>query len=125
VPTRLARGITTDEGYVEALTTRLLHHRETWVEVAGALFALLTAAAGRPSWDHCDTVARILTECGLRVGPAGVDRWDVMEWVRPVSATLRRATGEKMLDRTGTEHDHRAVALARRALWPEADDAPR
>ncbi|HSP59456.1 MAG TPA: plasmid pRiA4b ORF-3 family protein [Ornithinimicrobium sp.] len=118
VPTRLARGLTTDEEYVEALATRLLHHRDTWVEVAAVLFALLTAATGRPSWDHCGTIARILTECGLRTGPAGVDRWHVMEWVRPVSAAFRRATGEKVLGPTGREQDHRAVALARLALWP-------
>ncbi|MGC5583791.1 plasmid pRiA4b ORF-3 family protein [Ornithinimicrobium sp. W1665] len=119
VPTRLARGLTTDQEYAEALATRLLPHRDTWVEVAGVLFALLTAAEGRPSWDHCDTIARILTECGLRTGPAGVDRWHVMEWVRPVSAAFRRATGERSLGRAGTEQDHRAVALARLALWPE------
>ncbi|OLT20558.1 hypothetical protein BJF81_04620 [Ornithinimicrobium sp. CNJ-824] len=117
--TKLARGLTTDEEYADALAARLLHHRDTWVEVAGVLFALLTAAEGRPSFGHCDTIARILTDCGLRTAPGGVDSRHVTQWVRPVWSALRRAAGERLLDRTGREQDHRAVALARRALWPE------
>lgn len=119
VRTPLARGLTTDEEYVDTVAARVLHHRNTWVEVAGALLALLTAAEGRPTSEHPDTIARILTDCGLRTTSAGVDRWHVAQWVRPVSAALGRATGERLLSRGDTEHAHRAVALARRALWPE------
>lgn len=116
--TRLAQGLSRDAEYVAALVTRLLHHRDTHVEAAMALFALLTAATGRPSLDHAGDIASVMTECGLRTGPTGVDPRHVTEWVRPVWATLRRATGERSLRRTGDTHDHRAVALARSALWP-------
>ncbi|WP_134772962.1 plasmid pRiA4b ORF-3 family protein [Ornithinimicrobium flavum] len=121
VRTPLARGLSTDEEYVDAVAGRLLRHRNTWVEVAGALLALLTAAEGGPSREHDGTIARILTDCGLRTTPGGVDRRHVAEWVRPVSAALRRARGERLLSRGGADHDHRAVVLTRRALWPGED----
>ncbi|MFC6420999.1 plasmid pRiA4b ORF-3 family protein [Ornithinimicrobium tianjinense] len=118
--TRLAKDLRTDEEYVAAVTGRLLHHRDTFVTAARALFALMTAATGRPAWEHSDVVARIMTDCGLRTGPLGVDPRHVSEWVRPVRATLRRATGERLLHDGPHPLDHRAVALARAALWPQA-----
>lgn len=116
--TRLARDLSTDEEYVAAVTNRMLHHRDTFVTAARALFAVLTAATGRPAWEHSDVIARILTGCGLRTGPLGVDPGHVSEWVRPVRATFRRATGERLLHDGPHPLDHRAVALARAALWP-------
>ena len=122
--TPLARGLSTDEEYVAALTARLLHDRDTFVSAARALFALLTAATGRTSWEHADVIARIMTDCGLRTGPLGVDPRHVTEWVRPVRGALRRATGERLLDRGPHPHDRRAVALARAALWPARQGRP-
>lgn len=118
LPTRLAQGLGTDEEYVAAVAARLYRDRDTFVSVAKGLFGLLTAATGRPAWEHGEVIARILTACHLRTGPAGVEPQHVVEWVRPVWMALRRASGEKGMGR-GSQHDHRAVGLARAALWPE------
>ncbi len=117
--TRLAQSLTTDEEYVAAVASRLLHHRDTFVEAAMVLFALLTAATGRATLDHRHEIARIMTDCGLRTGPVGVDPRHVSHWVWPVWFTLQQAAGEQVMDDAVGSHDHRAVALARAALWPE------
>lgn len=115
--TRLARSLSTDEGYVEALAARMLHDRDTFVQAAKALFALHAAANGRPSLDDAAEVARIMTFCGLRTGPVGVEPAHVGDWVWPVWSTLRQAAGGRRL-RGGADVRHdRAVALARAALW--------
>ena len=119
LPTRRARALRTDEEYVDALARGLLRQRDTFVEVALALFALLTAATGRPAWEHGEVIARILTECGLRTGPVGVEAQHAVEWVRPLWMTLRRASGDTGRRRSADRHDHRAVGLARAALWPD------
>lgn len=118
VRTRLARGLSSDEEYVGVITARLLHHRDTFVEASMVLFALFTAATGRPDWEHVERIAGIMTACGLRTGPHGVDSRHCQEWVRPVRFALRLAAGERSLGRTAGRHDYRAVALARAALWP-------
>lgn len=118
--TRLARSLTTDQGYVEALAARLLRDRNEYVHAARALFALLTAASGRADHDHMSTIADLMTACGLRTGPTGVDQHAVVHWVRSVWVTLQDVTGRTFRDRDLAEHpgDQRAVALARAALWP-------
>lgn len=117
--TRLARSLTTDEGYVEALASRLLRDKNEYERAAKALFALLTAASGRASHDHMVTIADLMTACGLRTGPAGVEERAVAYWVQPVWVTLEGVTGRTFRDRDVEHHpgDHRAVALARAALW--------
>lgn len=119
--TKLARSLTTDEGYVEALASRLLRDRNEYERAAKALFALLTAASGRADHDHMVTIADLMTACGLRTGPAGVEPRAVTYWVRPVWVTLQDVTGRTFRDRDVQDHpgDHRAVALARAALWPQ------
>lgn len=116
--TRLARSLSTDEGYVAALAARLLRHRDPHVRAAMALFALIAAATGRPALDHAGEVARIMTGCGLRTGPVGVDPRHASHWVWPVWFTLRHAAGEQIMGDAVDARHHRAVALARAALWP-------
>lgn len=104
---------------MDAVARGLLHHRDRFVQAARALFALLTAASGRSAWDHTQDIARIFTDCGLRTGPAGVERRHATEWVREIWGALDRASGASLGDRPVDQGDHRAVALARAALWPE------
>lgn len=117
--TRLARGLSTDEEYVAAVAQGLLRHRDGFVQAARALFALLTAAGGRSARDHTNDIARIFTDCGLRTGPDGVERQHATEWVRELRVALDRAAGTSWGDRAAGQGDHRAVALARAALWPD------
>lgn len=117
--TRLARSLTSDEGYVAALAAGMLHHRDRHVQAALALFALLTAATGRPTLDHAQEIARLLSDCGLRTGPVGVDPRHVSHWVWPVWFTLRHAAGDHILDDAPEVRNNRAIALAREALWPQ------
>lgn len=119
--TPLATSLRTDGEYVDALASRLLADHHPAARVCNGLFALLVAADGRPTADHADEVARLLTACGFFMDAHhGVDRWEVLKIVRPVWLTLRSATGRRQLyDASGHRPgDHRAVALARAALWP-------
>ncbi len=119
LPTRLARGLGTDEEYVDAVARGLLRHRDRYVQAAKALFALLTAATGRPVWDHTADIARILTDCGLRTGPDGVERQHATEWVREVWHVLERASAASWSWGAGDRDGHEAVGMARAALWPD------
>ncbi len=117
--TRLARSLSSDDDYLTAIASRLLHDKHPYQRATLALFAMFTAATGKAVSDHVDPVAELLTACGLRTGPHGVDRRDVLENVRPLWCTLRSATGRTFRDRDDPlPGDHRAVALARAALWP-------
>lgn len=106
---------------MRAVAAGLLRHRDPFVQSALALFAVLTAASGRAVSDHAEVIADVMTRCGLRTGPAGVDRWDVIEWVRPLWQTLQATTERRVLilDEKQLPGDHRAVALARTVLWPD------
>lgn len=59
-----------------------------------------------------------MTDCGLRTGAFGVEARHASHWVWPVWFTLRHAAGERVLDDGADPQNHRAVALARAALWP-------
>lgn len=120
--TRRADSLTTDADYVGVITARLLHDREPYRQCAAALFALLTASHGRAIADHADEVAALLTMCGLRTSPMGVTRWHALEMCRPVWMALRAATERRYRHGDDVAHhlDHRSVALARAALWPDA-----
>ncbi|AXH95517.1 plasmid pRiA4b ORF-3 family protein [Ornithinimicrobium avium] len=117
--TRLARSLTTDEEYVAALAARLLHDRDEHLRSAKALFALLTAATGRADLDHAGAVARIMSACGLMTGPFGVEPRHASHMVWPVWFTLSQAAGGRVRGDAPGAHHHRAVALARWALWPQ------
>ncbi|MDO5740878.1 MAG: plasmid pRiA4b ORF-3 family protein [Ornithinimicrobium sp.] len=121
VRTPLARTLRTDEEYVAAVAARLLRDRDPYRQSAMALFALLTAASGGPQANHAGEVARIMTDCGLRTSPTGVDRRHALEMVRSVWLTLRDASGRtsRQRDESGLPGDHRAVAIARASLWAE------
>lgn len=117
--TRLARSLSSDADYLTAIAARLLHATDPYQQATVGLFALFIAATGRAVSDHVDPVAELLTACGLRTGPFGVDRNHVLANVRPLWLTLRSVTGRTFRDRDDPlPEDRRAVALARAALWP-------
>lgn len=117
----MAQSLNSDQDYLAAIAARLLQDKHPYQRATVALFALFTAATGQAVSDHVEPTAALLTACGLRTGPSGVESWHVIENVRPVWMALRATTGRTSRGRDAVAHpgDHRAVALARAALWPE------
>lgn len=60
-----------------------------------------------------------MSDCGLMTGPLGVEPRHPSHMVWPVWFTLQQAAGGRVLDDVVDRQHHRAVALARAALWPE------
>lgn len=114
--TRKAQQISSDRDCVEIVAAGLLRSQDGYLTAARGLFALLTVARGSSHLNWADEVADLLTRCGLRTGPTGVDRWDAIEMVRPTWFALDSDPGRTRVH-PGT--DVGAVGLAVVALWPE------
>lgn len=114
--TRKAERLVTDRDVVAAVAAGLLRAKDGYLAAARGLFALLSVESGRCDLRLADDVAELLTRCGLRTGPTGVDRWAVLEMVRPTWHLLDSDSGTSLSPRHA---DPRAVALAVAALWPQ------
>lgn len=114
--TRKAQQLSSDRDHVEFVAAGLLRDRDGYLAAARGLFTLLSVEHGGSHLNLADDVADLLTRCGLRTGPTGVERWHVIEMVRP---TWHALDGESWRTRVELTQDSRAVGLARAALWPE------
>ena len=120
--TAAARRLRSDEEVARHVAGRLLQDKNDLVTAARALFALVSARDGEASYDHQVPVADLMTRCGLRTTPLGVDPDHALEWCRPVWRALSDASGLRRLRDAPDEQSQRRVAgLARLALWSEGE----
>lgn len=114
--TRKAQQLSSDRDHVEFVAAGLLRSRDGYLAAARGLFALLSIDQGGSHLNLADEVADLMTRCGLRTGPDGVERWHVIGMVRPTWHALDQDPSRTTLE---PPQDSRAVGLARAALWPE------
>lgn len=117
--TKLAAGLSSDEDYVRAVTARLIHDKDELVQAAQALFALHSAGSGEADHDDDRRVAELMTRCGLRTGPSGVEPRAALEWGRDVYRALRQVSGLDLFEESTAQSRRRVAGVARRALWPQ------
>lgn len=118
--TKRAQALTTDEDYLAAIAERLLHDTHPFQRATFGLFALFTAATGRAVGDHAVPIADLLSACGLRTAPTGVDHRHVQHNCHAVWMALESVSGRTFRDRDKpVPGDRRTVLLARAALWPD------
>lgn len=117
IRTQTAVRRSTDLEYVGVVAGGLTRHRHPWVQSARALFALCTASHGRAVAEWADTVADLMTRCGLSVDGSVLDRWDVLDMVG-LTWTVLKPTGILSLPKHPRADAH-AVALSVAALWPD------
>lgn len=114
--TRKAQAITSDRDVVQVVAAGLLRDKDAYLMAARGLFALFCVHHGSSHLNWAEAVAHLMTRCGLRTGPTGVDKWDVIEMVRPTWWAL---DSDPARSRVQPGTDPRAVGLALAALWPQ------
>lgn len=114
--TRKAERLHSDRDYVEFVAAGLLRHKDPYVTLARGLFALLSVVSEHSDLDLGEPVAELLTRCGLRTGPSGVERQHAVDMVWPTWYALE---GQVPRRNRPPRADLQAVGLAAAALWPD------
>lgn len=113
--TRKAEKLATDTDYVQVIAMGLLREKDPYLAAARGLFALLSASGGQSDLKLSDDVAELMTRCGLRTGPTGVERQHAGDMVWPTWWAL---DGHVSSRQRPPRADQRALGLAVAALWP-------